>query len=213
MHCLHHHLLVQTGAVCVFLQDQGKFDLQMTAGVHARTFAAFRKEGILHPSDSSISLECGMKVCPHMMLNCWKKIGQLWREFLRLTILNEEIGLPSFSRILTRNVLITIEVGIHSQSTRLLIFINVLHLSFTLAVFSHRILAIDAAADGGQQDVANENEHEDDDESVSTEVLLEGSVTDDKRGKAGGQSQREKGSLNNFSSCNLSKLDFRNCKP
>ena len=110
-------------------------------------------------------------------------------------------------------MLITIEVGIHSQSTRLLIFINVLHLSFTLAVFSHRILAIDAAADGEQQDVANESEHEDDDESVSTEVLLEGSVTDDKRGKAGGQSQREKGSLNNFSSCNLSKLDFRNCKP
>ena len=70
----------------------------------------------------------------------------------------------------------------------MLIFINLLHLSFTLAVFSHRILAIDAAADGGQQDVANE--HEDDDESVSTEVLLEGSVTDDKRGKAGGQSQR-----------------------
>ena len=105
-------------------------------------------------------------------------------------------------------MLITIEVGIHSQSTRLLIFINVLHLSFTLAVFSHRILAIDE-----QQDVANESEHEDDDESVSTEVLIEGSVTDDKRGKAGGQSQREKGSLNNFSSCNLSKLDFRNCKP
>lgn len=148
-----------------------------------------------------------------MMLNCWKKIGQLWREFLRLTILNEEIGLPRFSRILTRNVLITIEVGIHSQSTRLLIFINVLHLSFTLAVFSHRILAKDAAADGEQQDVANESEHEDDDESVLTAVLEEGSVTDDKRGKAGGQSQREKGSLNNFSSCNLSKLDFRNCKP
>ena len=61
----------------------------------------------------SISLECGMKVCPHIMLNCWKKIGQLWREFLRLTILNEEIGLPRFSRILTRNVLITFEVGIH----------------------------------------------------------------------------------------------------
>lgn len=132
---------------------------------------------------------------------------------MRLTILNEEIGLPRFSRILTRNVLITIEVGIHSQSTRLLIFINVLHLSFTLAVFSHRILAKDAAADGEQQDVANESEHEDDDESVLTEVLEEGSVTDDKRGKAGGQSQREKGSLNNFSSCNLSKLDFRNCKP
>ena len=110
-------------------------------------------------------------------------------------------------------MLITIEVGIHSQSTRLLIFINVLHLSFTLAVFSHQILAIDAAADGEQQDVANESEHEDDDESVSTEVLLEGSVTDDKRGKAGSQSQREKGSLNNFSSCNLSKLDFQNCKP
>ena len=110
-------------------------------------------------------------------------------------------------------MLITIEVGIHSQSTRLLIFINVLHLSFTLAVFSHRILAIDAAADGEQQDVANESEHEDDDESVLTEVLLEGSVTDDKRGKAGGQSQRDKGSINNFPSCNLSKLDFRNCKP
>ena len=117
-------------------------------------------------------------------------------------------------------MLITIEVGIHSQSTRLLIFINVLHLSFTLAVFSHRILAKDAAADGEQQDVANESEHEDDDESehedddesVLTEELEEGSVTDDKRGKAGGQSQREKGSLNNFSSCNLSKLDFRNCK-
>ena len=95
----------------------------------------------------------------------------------------------------------------------MLIFINVLHLSFTLAVFSHRILAKDAAADGEQQDVANESEHEDDDESVLTEVLLEGSVTDDKRGKAGGQSQREKGSLNIFSSCNLSKLDFQNCKP
>jgi hypothetical protein len=53
VHCLHHHLLVQTGAVCVFLQDQGKFDLQMTAGVHARTFAAFRKEGILHPSEAA----------------------------------------------------------------------------------------------------------------------------------------------------------------
>ena len=96
----------------------------------------------------------------------------------------------------------------------MLIFINVLHLSFTLAVFSHRILAIDAAAGGEQQDVANENEHEDDDESVlSEEVLEEGSVTDDKRGKAGGQSQRDKGSINNFPSCNLSKLDFRNCKP
>ena len=53
VHRLHHHLLVQTGAVCVFLQDQGKFDLQMTAGVHARTFAAFRKEGILHPSEAA----------------------------------------------------------------------------------------------------------------------------------------------------------------
>ncbi len=60
----------------------------------------------------------------------------------------------------------------------------------------------------------SESEHEDDDESVlSEEVLEDESVTDDKRGKAGGQSQREKGSLNNFSSCNLSKLDFRNCKP
>lgn len=105
-------------------------------------------------------------------------------------------------------MLITIEVGIHSQSTRLLIFINVLHLSFTLAVFSHRILAIDAAADGEQQDVANESDFEDDDESILTEVLEEGSVTEDKRGKAGGQSQREKGSLNNFFPCNFSKLVF-----
>ena len=48
---------------------------------------------------------------------------------------------------------------------------------------------------------------------LSEEVLEEGSVTDDKRGKAGGQSQRDKGSINNFPSCNLSKLDFRNCKP
>jgi hypothetical protein len=82
-----------------------------------------------------------------------------------------------------------------------------------LAVFSHRILAKDAAADVEQQDVANESDHEDDDESVLTEDLEKGSVTDDKRGKAGGKSQREKGSLNNFSSCNLSKLDFRNRKP
>jgi len=85
-----------------------------------------------------------------------------------------------------------------------------------LAVFSHRILAIDAAADGEQQEVANESDHEDDDESILTEVLEDsgfGSMTDDKRGNAGGQSQRDKGSLNNFPFCNLSKLDFRNCKP
>jgi hypothetical protein len=44
---------VQTGAVCVFTQDQGKLELQMTAGVHARTFAALRNEGILHPSQAA----------------------------------------------------------------------------------------------------------------------------------------------------------------
>jgi len=99
----------------------------MTAEMHKKTFMAYRKEGIAHPSQAAYQQHFSRMWEEGMSANnneeLLEKIGQLWREFLRLTTLLKGIGFPRFSSILTRNVWNTLKVGIHS--TRLFIFINV----------------------------------------------------------------------------------------